>query len=76
MSAAAVKIENNHDTTNFVAEMAAWRYRVWRQYVEGFKTTIGARPVLEHLPEEVWAQRFAANDDAFSAVVEELERIE
>lgn len=49
------------------------RYREWRGRVEEFKTAAGARPVLINVPEEVWLGRFAANDDAISAVVEQLE---
>lgn len=64
------------DTRRFVACMATARYRAWRELVEGFKVNQGARPLLEHVPEGVWLGRYAANDDAFSAVVEELQLVE
>lgn len=64
------------ETARFVADMATARYRVWRATVEGFKVNTGGRPLLEHIPEGVWVGRYASNDDAYSAVVEELQRIE
>lgn len=49
------------------------RYRAWRHQVEKFQTVAGARATLVHVPEEVWRARFAANDWAFDAVVEQME---
>lgn len=51
-------------------------YQEWRSRVESFKTTAGARPVLEHVAECVWADHYAANDDACDAVVAELTKID
>ncbi len=47
----------------------------WRRQVEDFMTANGVRPVLEHLPESVWSAHYAANDDAYGAVLHELEHV-
>lgn len=52
------------------------RYFGWRRAVEAFKAVTGVRPLLMHLPDAVWARRFAANQDAFEAVVDELAGVE
>lgn len=51
------------------------RYTRWRGWVEEFKTVHGFRAVLSHVPEEVWARHFAANEDGFSAVVAEAQNL-
>lgn len=56
-------------------DLHAARFAHWRREVEIFKTAEGARCLLEHVGEDVWRLRYAANDDAYSAVVEELERV-
>jgi hypothetical protein len=48
----------------------------WRKKLETFKAVQGVRAVLDHVSEERWAQHYAANEDAFDAVVAELEKIE
>lgn len=60
------------ETERFVAHIGRERYRLWREELERFKAMAGARPALVHVPEARWLGRFAANDDAYSAVVEEL----
>lgn len=60
------------ETARFVAHIGQERYRVWREQVERFKSVQGVRAVLVHVPDSQWVARFAANDDAYSAVVEEL----
>lgn len=52
------------------------RYRLWRGQVERFQAAFGARQTLVHVPEEVWRGQFAANDDAVSAVVTQLEKFD
>lgn len=64
------------NTAAFVVQMQHARYRAWRRQVETFKTVTVGRAMLEHVPEDVWAERFAANEDAYSAVVDELARID
>lgn len=52
------------------------RLRHWRTKLELFKAVQGVRPLLDHVTEEQWLAHYAANEDAFSAVVEELRTIE
>lgn len=50
------------------------RFRHWRTKLETFKALHGVRPMLEHVSEATWRAHYAANEDAFSAVVRELEK--
>lgn len=52
------------------------RFLLWRERVETFKATQGARELLGHVSESEWFEYYAANDDAFTAVVSELARID
>ncbi len=52
------------------------RLRHWRTKLETFKAVQGLRPMLDHVTEERWLAHYAANEDAFSAVVSELEAID
>lgn len=52
----------------------AARFRHWRTKLEVFKARQGVRPMLEHVSEATWRGHYAANEDAFSAVVKELEK--
>lgn len=63
-------------TADFVVYMHHARFRVWRRTVEQFKTAQGMRNALQHVNEHVWAHRFAANEDAYSAVISEMRRID
>lgn len=80
MSNAAVNIFLSHhqgsETARFVEQMNRERYRSWRATVGAIQSAAGARPVLVHVPETVWQARFAANDSAFTAVVEELAKFD
>lgn len=51
-------------------------YSGWRRSVDAFVTRHGVRPALIHVPEGSWVRRFVANEDAFSAVVGELEKVD
>lgn len=62
-------------TSGFVVCMARARYRAWREMVELFKVTEGAQAILGHVPDADWFQHFAANEDAFTAVVVELTKV-
>jgi hypothetical protein len=48
----------------------------WLKQVEDFMTASGARALLEHVTPSEWLQHYAANEDAYSAVVAELERVD
>jgi len=75
MSAAAMNLIDRRirrETNRFLAHMERERYRVWREEVERFMVVEGVRPMLIHIPAARWIDRYAANDDAYSAVVEEL----
>lgn len=48
----------------------------WLKQVHDFMTASGARCLLEHVPTSRWVAHFAANEDAYSAVVAELEQID
>jgi len=74
MRSAAMKIRST-TTADFVVCMTHARYRAWRKQVETFKAIEGARAVLEHVPDAAWVERFAVNEDAFSAVVSELAKV-
>jgi len=63
-------------TPYFVARMQRERYRAWRSQVEQFAVSVGLRPLLAHLGDDVWEEYFAANEDAIGAVVGELQRID
>lgn len=63
-------------TPLFVRRMADQRYRAWRLLVENVITAQGVRPALVHLSEAAWFAHFAANEDAFNAVVAELEGVD
>lgn len=76
MSTAAVKPRLEAVTPEFVARMQRERFRAWRGNVEQFLVAAGVRPLLAHVGDEVWAQYFAANEDAIGAVVGELQRID
>lgn len=76
MSTAAVKVRLETVTPEFVARMRRARYVAWRANVEQFAVSVGLRPLLAHLGDDVWEEYFAANEDAVGAVVEELQRID
>lgn len=63
-------------TAAFVAAMEIRRYRFWRMQLDTFQATQGVRPLLSHIPETDWQGKFGANDDAFSATVEELQNVD
>jgi DNA repair photolyase len=63
-------------TPLFVRHMEGERYRAWRALVAGITTGFGVRPALVHVPDDVWERYFAANEDAFNAVVTELEAVD
>jgi hypothetical protein len=63
-------------TPLFVRHMRNERYQAWRQLVEGLITATGVRPALVHLEEGIWVRHFAANEDAFNAVVAELNGVD
>ena len=48
----------------------------WRKQAEDFMTALGVRAVLEHVTEAQWSQHYAANEDAYSAVVAELLKVD
>lgn len=54
----------------------AARFRHWRTKLEVFKALQGVAPLLGHVTEDRWRSYYAANEDAFSAVVSELEKID
>lgn len=60
----------------FVVHMGHARYCAWRQRVETFAAVHGVRPLLANVPDVQWFERFAANEDAYSAVVSELGHID
>lgn len=60
---------------DFSAAFTQRKYRAWRREVEGFKVAEGARQILGHVPEASWWAHYAANEDAFSAVVAELAQV-
>lgn len=64
------------ETPLFVRRMRDDRYVAWRALVEGIVTGTGVRPVLIHLDEGKWLRHFAANEDAFNAVVAELDSVD
>jgi hypothetical protein len=64
------------ETALFVRRMQGERYCAWRALVEGLKTGVGVRAALVHLPEDVWLRHFAANEDAFNALVAELQGVD
>lgn len=64
------------NTPLFVRYMRDERYLAWRRIVEGLITATGVRPALIHLGEGNWAQHFGANEDAFNAVVAELNGVD
>lgn len=60
-----------------LARMQAEQDRLgWRKQVEDFLTATGSRAMLEHVSEARWAEHYAANEDAYSAVVAELEKVD
>jgi hypothetical protein len=76
MSTAAMKVRLEAVTPQFVERMHRARYLAWRASVEQFAVSVGLRPLLTHLDDDVWEQYFAANEDAIGAVVGELQRID
>lgn len=48
----------------------------WRKQVAEFMTASGSRCLLEHVTDEQWMRHYAANEDAYTAVVAELEKVE
>lgn len=66
----------NLETPLFVRRMLDARYVAWRYVVEGLITGAGVRPALVHLDEGRWLRHYAANEDAFNAVVAELVRVD
>jgi hypothetical protein len=64
------------ETRAFVADMQRRRYCAWRKQLELFQVAAGVRRDLVHVPDVSWVQRYAANEDAFSAVLDELERFD
>lgn len=71
-----IDLRIQRETRAFVVHMAQQRYCVWREQVETFKAVEGVRCVLEHVPDMQWLEHFAANEDAFSAVVAELAHVD
>lgn len=63
-------------TALFVANMDAKRWEWWLRTVTTFAANQGARPLLSHVAPADWIRHYAANEDAFSAVVLELDRVE
>ena len=54
----------------------AARFRHWRTKLEVFKALQCMGALLGHVTEEQWRARYAANEDAFSAVVAEMVRVD
>jgi hypothetical protein len=48
----------------------------WRRQVEDFMTSSGARCLLGTVSDADWERHYAANEDAYSAVVSELQRVD
>lgn len=48
----------------------------WVQELQAAMTSIGARPLLRHVNDSRWRSHCAANDDAFTAVLIELQGVE
>lgn len=48
----------------------------WMRQVEEFKTASGSRCLLEHVSDADWLAHFAANEDAYSAVMAEMEKVD
>lgn len=65
-----------HKTPLFVRRQRDAAYMRWRALVEQIITATGVRPQLLHLPEGVWVQHFAVNEEAAGAVVAELGRVD
>lgn len=77
MSAAAVNIlplQLQHNRIR--VHVARARYRAWREQVERFMVSQGMRAELEHVSDDQWEQHFAANADAYTAVVDELNQVD
>lgn len=51
------------------------RFRHWRTKLEVFKASQGVAALLAHVTEDQWRAHYAANEDAFSAVVVELGKV-
>jgi len=48
--------------------------RNWRAQLANYSAVMGFRAELSHVSPATWAARYAANEDAFSAAIEELPR--
>lgn len=53
----------------------AARFRHWRTKLEVFKALQGMGALLGHVTEAQWRAHYAANEDAFTAVVLEAQRV-
>lgn len=67
-------LQVQHNRIRVIAARA--RYCAWRRQVELFITSQGVRAELDHVSDDRWEQHFAANADALTAVVDELEQVD